>query len=55
MSEENQDPSANTQAFRAFANQNEPGQPVRNNLRLFFGLTIALVIVLLVAAVLMLA
>jgi len=54
MPDENQDPSANTQAFRAFANQNEQGPPVRNNLRLFFGLTIALVIVLLIAAILML-
>jgi hypothetical protein len=53
MSDEHQDPSANTQAFRAFAQQNEPAQPERNNLPLFIGGGVVAVLIVLVVVVLL--
>lgn len=51
MPDELQDPSANTQAFRAFAQQNEPAAPARNNLVLFLGLGAVALVVAVVAVV----
>ena len=50
MPDESQDPSANTQAFRAFAQQNEPAESARPNLALIIGVA-AVVLVIAVAAV----
>lgn len=53
MPDESQDPSANTQAFRAFAQQNEPAEPARNNLVLIIGVAAAALVVVAVVVVLM--
>jgi hypothetical protein len=53
MSDEHQDPSANTQAFRAFANQNEAGEAPRNNTPLLIGGGVAVLVVLIVVVVLL--
>jgi hypothetical protein len=53
MPDESQDPSANTQAFRAFAQQNEPAEPARNNLVLIIGVTAAALVVVAVVVALM--
>jgi hypothetical protein len=53
MSDEQQDPSANTQAFRAFAQQNEPAAPAHNNLPLFIGIGVAVLVVLVIVVVLL--
>ncbi len=55
MSDENQDPSANTQAFRAFAQRNEPAQPAKSNLPwLLTGGGVAVLVVLAVVLFLLL-
>ncbi|GAA0948177.1 hypothetical protein [Virgisporangium aurantiacum] len=51
MPDESQDPSANTQAFRAFAQQNEPAEPARNNLVLIIGGAAAVLVVVVVVVV----
>jgi hypothetical protein len=53
MSDEYQDPSGNTQAFRAFAQRDEPAQ-VRSNLPLIIGGAVAVLVILLVVALLFL-
>jgi hypothetical protein len=55
MPDESQDPSANTQAFRAFAQQNEPAEPARNNLVLIVSIAAAAVVAVIVAVVLLLS
>ena len=54
MSDEYQDPSGNTQAFRAFAQRDEPAQPTRSNLPLIIGGAVAVLVILLVVALLFL-
>ena len=51
MPDETQDPSANTQAFRAFAQQNEPAEPARTNLALIIGVAAVVLVIAVVAAV----
>ena len=51
MPDESQDPSANTQAFRAFAQQNEPAETGRNRLVLIIGVTAAGLFVVIAAVV----
>ena len=53
MSDEYQDPSGNTQAFRAFAQRDEQAQP-RSNLPLIIGGAVAALVILLVVALLFL-
>jgi hypothetical protein len=53
MSDEYQDPSGNTQAFRAFARREEPARP-RSNLPLIIACAVAAFVVLLVVALLFL-
>jgi hypothetical protein len=53
MSDEYQDPSGNTQAFRAFAQREEPAQ-ARSNLPLIIGGAVAALVILLVVALLFL-
>jgi hypothetical protein len=53
MPDESQDPSANTQAFRAFAQQNEPTEPARNNLVMIIGIAAAALVVVVVLVALM--
>ena len=55
MSDEYQDPSGNTQAFRAFAQRDEPATPKKGpNLPLIIGGAVAAVVILLVLALLFL-
>jgi hypothetical protein len=53
MSDEYQDPSGNTQAFRAFAQSDEPEQS-RSNLPLIIGGAVAVLVILLVVVLLFL-
>jgi hypothetical protein len=53
MSDEYQDPSGNTQAFRAFAQREEPAQ-TRSNLPLIIGGAVAALVILLVVVLLFL-
>jgi hypothetical protein len=53
MSDETQDPSGNTQAFRAFVQRDEPA-PTRSNLPLIIGGAVAVLVILLVVALLFL-
>jgi hypothetical protein len=53
MSDEFQDPSANTQAFRAFAQRDEPAQS-RSNLPLIIGGAVAVLVIALVVLLLVL-
>jgi hypothetical protein len=53
MSDEYQDPSGNTQAFRAFAQRDEPAQ-ARSKLPLIIGGAAAVLVILLVVALLFL-
>jgi hypothetical protein len=54
MSDEYQDPSGNTQAFRAFAQRDEPAAQARSNLPLIIGGAVAVVVILLVVGLLLL-
>lgn len=51
MPDESQDPSANTQAFRAFAQQNDPAETGRNRLVLILTLAAAGLFVVIAAVV----
>jgi hypothetical protein len=54
MSDEYQDPSGNTQAFRAFAQRDEPAPPAaRSNLPLIIGGGVAVLVILLVVVLLL--
>jgi hypothetical protein len=48
MSDEYQDPSGNTQAFRAFAQRDEPAPAPRSNRPLIIGGVVAIVVIVLV-------
>jgi hypothetical protein len=50
MSDETQDPSGNTQAFRAFVQRDEPAQ-TRSNRPLVIGVAVAAVLLVLVLVV----
>jgi hypothetical protein len=54
MSDELQDPSGNTQAFRAFVQRDEPAAPTRSNLPLIIGGAVAVLVIVLVVALLLL-
>jgi hypothetical protein len=54
MSDEYQDPSGNTQAFRAYAQGSDPAVPSRRNLPLIIGGAVAVLLVLVVVVVLLL-
>ena len=54
MPDENQDPSGNTQAFRAFAHQNEPTEAAKSNLVMYVSIAVAAVLAVVVAVVLLL-
>jgi Tfp pilus assembly protein PilN len=53
MSDDYQDPSSNTQAFRAFAQRNEPAEPARSRLPLIIGGAVAVLVIVLVVVLLL--
>jgi hypothetical protein len=54
MSDQHQDPSANTQAFRAFAQNNESTEPAKTNLVMIISIAAGVLIAVVVAVVLLL-
>jgi hypothetical protein len=55
MSDQYQDPSGNTQAFRAFVQRDEPAAPTRSNRTLIIGGVVAAVVVIALVIVAVLA
>ena len=53
MSDDYQDPSGNTQAFRAFAQGNEPAEPARSHLPWIIGGAVAVLVIVLVVVLLL--
>jgi hypothetical protein len=54
MPDEYQDPSSNTQAFRAFAQGSEPAEPAKSNLVMYISIGVAALLAVVVAVVLLL-